>query len=269
MKRLLKNSLRPVAERALARHPPVRLDYARAYCISHATKRLLVDSGLDIEHARVIHNGVNLHPFINLDQRDNRSTLGATRRVNVLYIGRLTPTKGIDVAVRAIIQLSKSDSEHEWSLTLAGTGDADYTYQLKEIIRSSGLDDHFAFLGNLPYGDIPWVMSNQHILVVPSIWEEPFGRVIVEGMAAGLVVVASRIGGIPEIIEDGQTGLLFEPGEVSELVQILQTLLANPDTAHCITSRARIAAMTEFSLDRMLDDIEDLLAEPATSEAIS
>jgi glycosyltransferase involved in cell wall biosynthesis len=98
------------------------------------------------------------------------------------------------------------------------------------------------------------------VVAVPSMWNEPFGRVVVEALAAGLPVVASRVGGIPEILSGDLSPLLYERGSASELADRLHSLMGwrrdRPELRDLALARA-----ADFTIERMIDEIERLLPE--------
>jgi glycosyltransferase involved in cell wall biosynthesis len=130
------------------------------------------------------------------------------------FLGRLFETKGIELLIDAVRQ---TDSAH---LYLAGKGSPAYMESLRQRTPACT-----TFLGTVP----PRILFEKiDVLVVPSLWHEPFGRVAIEAMAWGIPVIASRRGGLPEIVQDGINGWLFEPNETDSLSQFLRAL--TPET---------------------------------------
>jgi glycogen(starch) synthase len=123
-----------------------------------------------------------------------------TKRLRLGFIGRVEALKGIDFLVREIQTLPRD----KYELFIAGPGETPYTDEMKN--RDLGMPVHW--LGfTQPEDFLPKI----DLLIVPSIWQEPLGRVIVEAYSYGIPSLASRVGGIPEIIEEGITGFLFDP----------------------------------------------------------
>ena len=114
--------------------------------------------------------------------------------------------------------------------------------------------------------DIKSYVTDLDILVVPSIWDEPFGRTALEGMALGLPVIATRVGGLPEVIEDGSSGLLFEKNDIEAMAQAMVRLIRSPDLRQQMGLRGRSLAETKFNIDSRTAEIESTLSkmtEPA------
>jgi glycosyltransferase involved in cell wall biosynthesis len=149
-------------------------------------------------------------------------------RLRVGYLGRLCHTKGIELLLDAAAQVGSCD------LFIAGKGDPGYEASLRA--RAGG---NVTFLGVVPPREL---FEKIDVLVAPSLWHEPFGRVAIEALAWGVPVIASRRGGLPEIVhDDGATGFLFEPDEKGSLVKILRSLTgkACADRRDACLQRAR------------------------------
>ena len=119
-------------------------------------------------------------------------------------------------------------------LLLAGAGEPDYERGLRD--RCAGVPGKVTFLGVVPPREL---FEQIDVLAVPSLWREPFGRIVIEANAWGIPVVASRRGGLPEIVDDGVTGFLFDPDHEEELARTLRGL-----------TPARCAAMRDACLDK-------------------
>lgn len=132
------------------------------------------------------------------------------------YMGRIAPEKGIELLLNAISHWDKP----KYSLTIAGKGDIEYVQKLS----SSHCSENIKFIGFVSAEDF---FQQIDVLVVPSIWNEPFGRTIIEAYAHGVPVIASKRGGIPDLIDEGVTGYLFDPNKPEELLYYLKMLVSN------------------------------------------
>ncbi|MGY1708784.1 glycosyltransferase [Geodermatophilus sp. SYSU D00758] len=149
-------------------------------------------------------------------------------RPRIGYVGRLAPQKRADLLVAAFGRMRCPAA-----LVVVGDGpDADL---VRRAVRESPASDRVTLAGFLPHDQVPGVLAALDVLALPSAYEE-MGSVLTEAMAAGLPVVASAVGGIPEVVRDGETGLLVPPGDVDALAAALDRLAGDPRL------RARLAA---------------------------
>ncbi|MCI0730668.1 MAG: glycosyltransferase family 4 protein [Chloroflexi bacterium] len=241
-----------------AQRPP--LTFQHALCVSAATRNRLVEAGIPVAHARIIHTGLDVKPYLNGEQpppgHDNRS-------LNLLYVGRLSPEKGIDTAIEAMAKLVFSQDQRGIRLSLAGSGSPEYEHYLRRLVNQTGLTDCVSFLGWVPPEEMPELLRKFDVLLVPSIWAEPFARVVPEGMISGLVVVATATGGTPEIVLDGENGLLFTPGDPEDLARKIARLVEDPELRSKLAYAGRQTVRERFTLTKMMDEIESFLQEVA------
>ena len=139
--------------------------------------------------------------------------------VNILYVGPLVMHKGIHILIDAFKQLKHKNI----NLHIVGGGP-----DAEKFKMMAGIDSRITFHGFVPKEELVLLYKKAHITVVPSIWYETFGRIIIESFKYGTPVVASNIGGIPEIIDNEYNGLLFEPGNSADLKGKLERLIENP-----------------------------------------
>ena len=153
-------------------------------------------------------------------------------RTGLLYVGRLSSEKGIDTLAQATPKVSNL------MLNVAGDG--------PDLGLLQGLAG-VSCMGSLPGPTVRNLMERAMALVVPSIWYENFPRTIVEAFAAGLPVIASRIGALADIVTDGETGLLFEPGNPMDLANKMAWALEHPKAMAAMGGTARAQFDQEFS----------------------
>ena len=146
------------------------------------------------------------------------------------YLGRLEPYKGIELLLRSFAERRASDAR----LLLAGTGPDDYVAKLRQMVaaRPEGIE----FVGSTSSEEL---LARIHVLVVPSLWHEPLSRSALEGRAHGIPVIAARRGGLPEVIEDRHSGLLFEPDSPTGLSEAIDRLAADPELRHRLGNNGR------------------------------
>jgi glycosyltransferase involved in cell wall biosynthesis len=164
----------------------------------------------------------------------------------VAFVGRVSRSKGVDVLLEALASIRGS-----WSRLLV-VGDGWDRRRCAEIARRLGIGGNVDFLGWLPPAGVADALRRARVLALPSRWPEPFGIAGIEAMAQARPVVASRIGGIPEWLEDGETGVLVEPGDPTALATGLASLLDDDARAE----RAGLEGWRKaarFSVERHLD----------------
>ena len=169
----------------------------------------------------------------------------------VLYAGRLESYKGVDRLIDAMKILKKSIvGPDPFSLIVAGSGPEEA--RLRK--RAEGLP--VQFVGQLPAKELWDLMRRARVVVVPSLWREPFGLVVLEAMAQGTPVVVSDRGALPEIIEDGVSGTVFHADDPGDLARVLRPYLSRPAMAleqgRAAAARAEILGNPEEYTDRVL-----------------
>jgi len=162
-----------------------------------------------------------------------------------LCFGRLAEEKGFDLAIRAFAQLPPG-----CSLEIAGEGPA--AACLQALSRELGVEVRFS--GALTRPEVLERLDLCTAVVVPSRWEEPFGMVAIEAMARGRPVIAARRGALPELVEEGRTGLLFTSEDESELAEKMQNLRQDPSFCALLGERAARAVPERFPFSRFLED---------------
>lgn len=154
-----------------------------------------------------------------------------------LFLGRLSPEKGCWTLIRAFEQMPQVP------LKIIGTGPQEQ--ELRDYVRQKGIGN-IEFLG-FKSGDDKWqLLRNALCMVVPSEWYENFPVTVLEAFMASKPVVASRMGGLPYIVEEGQTGVLFEAGKVEQLVSKIKTLAENPANAARMGAHGRHLSETKY-----------------------
>lgn len=146
-----------------------------------------------------------------------------------VFLGRLVSDKGADLAIRALkllIAEAQKTSDPVDALALTVIGDGPERSNLEGLANELGIGANVTFKGNLVGKDLVYCLNQHKILLVPSIWEEPFGNVALEGMACGCIPIVSDRGGLPDAV--GKAGLTFNSGNVNALVETIQSILNNP-----------------------------------------
>jgi len=163
-------------------------------------------------------------------------------------LGRLVRDKGFDVAIEAMVPLRHLLP----AVRLVVGGDGPEAAALQERVRELGLGDHVAFVGPVTSGDVPAFLTRASVVVMPSR-AEGFGLVALEAAAMGRPVVATRVGGLPEVIESGRTGLLVEPDRPAALAHAVFRLLSDPACLRSMGDAARAHARELFPWKACVD----------------
>lgn len=242
---------------AMMRHQghPLRPAMRNVAVVSQYMRRAGIAEGILPPHAQVVYNGVEMDLF---QRAVPESKLG---ELNLLYAGRVSVDKGVHIAIEALGWLARLDRQCNWRLHIAGSGPADYLAELQQLAQHHEIGDRVAFLGWQPREQMPELMSRCHVLLLPTIHQEPFARVVLEAMASGLAVVASDNGGTSEIVEHDVSGLLCHAGDSRELATQIQRMITEPGLRQRLAAGGQRRVLTRFSLERMVDDLEALLAK--------
>jgi glycogen(starch) synthase len=198
-----------------------------------------------VSRSSVIHNGLDL-PFL------LPSPL-PTHPLRLLCLGRLVVRKGFDVALSAFALISRRFPEVR--LVIAGDGPARPALEKQAAdLRIATLVD---FVSWVAPEDVPALMNTATLVVMPSR-REPFGLVALEAAQMARPIVATRVGGLPEVVAHGQTGLLVENENVAELAEAVTLLLEHPEVAIRMGQAARHRAIASFGWDRCIDAYDTL-----------
>jgi len=208
---------------------------------------MMEDFGVPLERIKFIPRGVDISKFefIPPSKRENKNlTIGV--------IGRITPIKGHNLFIRAVSKVVRAMPGTK--IIIIGQPPQDkeiYLKQLKILAERLNISDSVEFLGHRQ--DIPELLSGIDLLVLPSVGHEAFGRVVIEAQAAGTPVVATRVGGVVDIIEDRKSGLLVSPGSVGQLADAMLEVLKDKKLAENISLAARKNVEEKFTLSAMAD----------------
>ncbi|MCX6562023.1 MAG: glycosyltransferase family 4 protein [Candidatus Aminicenantes bacterium] len=206
----------------------------------------------------LIHNGVDIQAGDEGRQNSIRRELGiAAGDLVAGIVGKIYEGKGQREAIRAVAALSRKYPNLK--LLVVGEVRNDAYYEgLREIVRENGLDGRVLFVGYHP--DLVNVLRVMRVLIVASVVES-FGRAALDGMSAGVPVLAVRAGGLPEIIQHGRNGFLIDSREPKEIALALDHLFQNPDEARRAVEGGWTTVREKFSIARQIEGIERVLGE--------
>ena len=245
-------SQRPLMQVYAALDRFVLRNFDRAATVSDAVADILRRSGIDPKKISVISNGVDPERF-RYAPPDLRREIACGREPLVGFVGRFVPGKGGEILLAAA---RKVIAEHpDARFAFIGDGPLRGAWQL--LARSLGIEDRVVFTGSR--SDMPEIYASLDIVALPSL-NEGMPMCLLEALAAGKPVVATKVGAIPRIVVPGITGLLVEAGDESGLAAILR-LLRDPELSAQCASNSRRRATERFSCDAMARDYIGLYEE--------
>ncbi len=183
----------------------------------------------------------------------------------ILYVGVLIPLKGVHFLLESFARIANEIKGTK--LVLIGkANDSGYAETLMKMTQSLGIDQRVTFIGAMPQSELAEFMAQAHVLVLPSL-SEALGRVLLEAMACGTPVIGSAVGGIPDMIQDTNTGFLVEPGNVPALTEKIIWILEHPKEASTMGRRARQFARNYFSEDLYVQGYKDLFNTVSSAQS--
>jgi glycosyltransferase involved in cell wall biosynthesis len=221
--------------------------------VSGGLQKALLQQGLPERKITVIYNGLNPDNFMSSRPPGAwRKDMGLAPDVPlVAMIGRLHPVKGHSIFLRAAAGLLKSRP----GLRFVVVGCGPERDRLEEYARLLNISDSVIFTGFVT--DVGDILPDLNLLVIPSLWEG-FGLTALEAMVAGVPVVATSVGGLPEVVEHGSTGLLVPPADDAALARGISWMLDHPGEALEMSEAARAVMEQKFTASVMARKTEDL-----------
>jgi glycosyltransferase involved in cell wall biosynthesis len=214
----------------------------RVVCVSEDSRRLSADQGVAVRRLAVVRNGIDTSRF---------AYLGPVSGGPVVMVGRLVPLKGVDTLLRSVALVVRR--RPEFRLEVAGDGEA--RPGLEALTRELGLGGHVRFLGDVR--DVPGLLARAAGVVLPSL-SEGISLTLLEAMARGLPVVATDVGGNPEVVKDGVTGWLVPPADPEKLAAALLDLGAVCDLTRAMGRAGRDRVERLFDVRRMVAEYEGM-----------
>jgi glycosyltransferase involved in cell wall biosynthesis len=244
-------------------------------CSDYITEKIRRTFPQFAQRCRTVHPGVDTHKFFNPSSRSYPK--------RILFVSRVTPEKGLHVLVDALgkvvekypsIHLDVVGPQAMWdvdflirlsddpkvrrlvSFHLKGQRNS-YNNYLRNRLHSLGISRNVTFHGIVSHDEIIKYYQNADLFVLPS-FTEAFGMGLIEAMACELPVVATKVGGIPEIVENGRNGLLVESGDPEELSEAILSVFSDSDQRELMGKRARERAVQFFSWEKIADNMSIL-----------
>jgi len=213
-------------------------------------------SGASPKQVSTIYNGIDLSHFRNLnidrERADVRAEFGIPDDARLLTtVAVLRPPKGIQFMIRALPAVLKSGPDAYYLIV----GDGSHREALIEEVKQAGVGDHVVFAGMRK--DVPRLLGASDVFVLPSL-TEALPTVLAEAMAAKLPLIATRVGGVPEMIAHGENGLIVEPEDVNGLARAASDLLSDRAKRSAMSAAGWKIVNEKFNIERQVDGLKHL-----------
>jgi N-acetyl-alpha-D-glucosaminyl L-malate synthase BshA len=242
--------------------PVTRFSIAQSDAVTAVSHYLAEETArtFGYNQVEVIPNFINALDYQRRDNPSLRAELAPRDESLLIHVSNFRPVKRISDCVRVLASLRRIAALPA-RLVMCGAGPE--RAQAENLARELGVADDVLFVGSAP--NIADYLSVADLLLLPSE-SESFGLAALEAMACETPVIATRVGGLPEVVRDGETGYLFPTGAVEQMAEQAATLLASPERQRKMGQRARAWAIEQFSTDRVIPQYESLY-ERVTREA--
>ncbi|MHB8154609.1 MAG: lipopolysaccharide heptosyltransferase II [Candidatus Omnitrophota bacterium] len=228
----------------------------RVIVLSNVIARHMIDD-LSVPHERIklVPRSVDLEKFKYLDPKIKRKD-----DFNVGIIGRITPLKGHAHFIKAMARISRLVPRLKiWIVGDAPASKEAYKEELQILVRRLGLWHCTEFLGT--QRDIPGILEHLDLVVLATTTHEAFGRVVVEAQAAGVPVVATKVGGVIDIIEDGKNGLLVPPADAKSMAEAIMRIFMDTQLARELAENAYTKVKEKYNVELMVKNTLDVYRE--------
>jgi glycosyltransferase involved in cell wall biosynthesis len=222
----------------------------RVIAVSRHIREAMISAGVSASKITVVPNGLEPPP-----RRADRPDDSSQDEPVIGMASQIAPWKGHETLLDALALLKRGRTS--FRCVIFGKGDTGYTERLKRRADELGLADRIEWKGFVT--DQNEIYAGMDICVVPTLTDEPFGLAALEPALRGIPVVASRRGGLPEVVVHEQTGLLFEAAKADELAASLRRLLFQPDLRRMLGSHAQQRTRDYFTADRMARSFAEVL----------
>lgn len=236
----------PGWQRVKVRHWPVH----RYLCVSEAVAAGLLESGVDESRIRVVLNGISFPDETTVPESSGPDEAGADGRGTIATVGRLVEQKAQHILLEALVGLPAA--------SLMVIGDGPLRHDLERQAERLGIADRVRFMGQVR--DVNTLLAQADVFALPSL-NEGLPLAVLEAMALAKPVVATRVGGTPEIVVPGQTGLLVEPGDVLGFRDALARLMSDREFARQLGRRAQKLVRERYSAAAMVARVADIYQE--------
>jgi glycosyltransferase involved in cell wall biosynthesis len=245
----LHNDVRSIAPIQTANKILAVSEYGREFLIK---ERKVERSKVDVLYVAVDMDSIN-----KMDTDQAKKQLGLGQHKIILFVGRKCPEKGPQVLIKALPRIIRANPDSLAVLVgpdyIFGANFTDYTELLRKQAEELHVTDKIVFESHVSEAVKQLYYSAADVFVCPSIWQDLCPSVVKEALAFGKPVVASKVGGIPEIIEDGYTGLLVPPNDAESLAEKVNLMLGDSQYAHELVSNGKKAVEEKFDFSAIAE----------------
>ena len=232
--------------------PLPRLTLRKSIFLSKALRDEHRKLGFDVKGSIIVPNGINITHF------EQKPKSFAGKNAKLLYVGRIAEKKGVQTLIK-VIRLLRLKGFHP-TLTIVGdTEDPSFLSYLKRLAGEYGVIGQIQFVGGVKREEMPSYYQKHDILLFPSIWEEPFGLVLIEAMAARIPIVSTRTGGTKDFLRHQKNALIFEPMDTKTAARHIITLLTSKQTYLSLSEKAYSFVRENYDVEKSIDAIEKYL----------
>lgn len=229
-------------------------------CVSNALVEQAKQAGIPEDKLALVPSRCDVGKFDPDDWKQDgeklRKELNLTNKKVLVFVGTLSVHKGVAYLIEALPKVA--EIHPDVCLLIIGSGDLEE--KLKRLSRDLKVADMILFLGRIPYEQVPAYLATADILILPSL-DEGMPRVVLEAMSMELPVVATTVGGIPELVDEEKTGLLVPAANAGALARAIETLLSDEDRASKMGKAGRGVIEEEYSFEAGIKKYQELIVE--------
>jgi len=236
-------------------------DASKVIALSEVEAGQYRSMGVPEEKIAIIPNGIDLSEYAELPPKGafkKKFGIPEDKKI-ILYLGRIHKIKGIDFLVRAYAHLKNEMHFKDAVLVIAGPDDG-YLGEVKSLVQGLDVSNSVLFTGPLYGRDKISAYVDSEVYVLPSRYEA-FPMSVLEAYACGKPVIASKVGGVMDLVIEGVTGLLFEPGDVTQLAKSIFLLLDNHEKAEDMGMKGKQFVKENFSIEKVVEKLEKVYEE--------
>ena len=248
--------LQPIAGWVLAREKQPDLSFGHVLFPTAFMRDELRRRGISPQETKIVYGAVDTSHY---QFRNGSSNTRHDGGLSLLYVGRLTAEKGVHTAIQALGGLVRQQGFNHLSLSIVGDGEPEYEARVRQLVQQEKVEGLVHFLGAQPREAMPEIYRQADVFLFTSIWPEPFGRVLIEAMASGVVIVGTATGGAAEILTEQEQALIFPPGDAVGLAAQIRRLVEAPPLRQQLARAGRDIALERFDIRRMTAEIEAYL----------